>query len=55
MYTLNDAAHALDGEKQIRDFFRGEIGEAGDGADRGDEDVSGEQGLEIYEGKGEST
>ena len=40
-----------DGLEEVGEFRWGEVGEAGEHAVRGDEDVAREEGFEVYEGE----
>jgi hypothetical protein len=46
------ALHALDGGEEVCSCGRGEVGEAAVRAQRADEDVAGEEGLEVDDGEG---
>lgn len=50
--ALDHAAHAADGQEEVCCFGGGEVGDAGDDAARGDEDVTWEDGFEVDEGEG---
>lgn len=51
--ALDHPAHAPDGEEEVAGFGKCEVGDAGDDAARGDEDVAWENGFEVHEGVGE--
>lgn len=50
--ALDHAPDAGDGGEEVGCLGRGEVTDAGDGADGADEDVAGEEGLEVHEAEG---
>lgn len=50
--ALERALHARDGEEEVGEFGRGEVGEEFVLRERADEDVAGQEGLEVYEREG---
>jgi hypothetical protein len=46
------ALNALDGRKEVRQLGRGEVSQPAVGAQRADEDVPGQERLEVDEGEG---
>lgn len=50
--ALDHCTHAPHGEEEVACFGRGEVGDSGHDAERGDQDVAGEDWFEVYEGEG---
>lgn len=50
--ALDHCADAPHGEEEVACFGGGEVGDSGDNAARGDEDVAGEDWFEVDEGEG---
>lgn len=50
--ALERALHACDGEEEVGELGRGQVGEEFVPRERADEDVAGQEGFEVYEREG---
>jgi hypothetical protein len=52
VHPLQHARHALHADEQVSGFGGGQVAQTGDAAERRDEDVTRQDGLEVDEGEG---